>query len=102
MKSLKLYQVKIVHDPNDTWVPYPLSDKESPAHSSCVTHHMLTLHLIVDDVTNEFFGETEKRNRRDLWNEVDKFHRRLVDWSEQLPECIAFGQKWTPAVLDLQ
>lgn len=63
---------------------------------------MVKLQVILADVTKKFFGENERQSRQTVWRKVKESFRLLADWLEQLPECIAAGQKWTPATLDLQ
>ncbi|RJE18421.1 Transcription factor [Aspergillus sclerotialis] len=101
MKKPNLEYRPLDHDPRDTWVPYPKRSDQLLAHTNCVMNSMFDLHVIFRDITKYFFAHDEKPSRSDIGVMVNSFHIRLQRWSQELPECISFGNASVPAIADM-
>lgn len=87
----------------DQWSPYPLQvDPVPAAHTNCVLNYKEVLARIAWNLAHALFGDDGRPPRTDIEDAVNKSYASLLQWSEDLPECLHYNHESLPEVLSLQ
>jgi len=89
-------------DIEDTWSPYPLSDRTQPAYRRRRFDEVCNLSVLTCEMLGLLYNVEGLKAPLDTWEKAKSLSDQMTRWYEALPECLAAKDKAPQHMFTLQ